>query len=165
MNTPADSTTSALQINLVSIAGDSTRLADLGGRAWLVVNVASRCGFTPQYDGLEALYRRYRERGLVVVGFPCNQFGGQEPGTEAEIASFCRTTHDVSFPLMAKVEVKGTGQHPLYRYLTRESSRPGEIQWNFTKFLLDSQGRVAARFEPAVEPLSEQVTAAVESLL
>ena len=154
-----------LEIGFVSTSGDSTRLASLGGGAYLVVNVASECGFTPQYEGLEKLYETYRDRGLVVVAFPCNQFGGQEPGTDAEIQNFCRVNYNVNFPLMSKIEVKGEGQHPLYRHLTRESERPGEIQWNFTKFLLDREGRVVARFEPAVEPLSDQVTRAVEALL
>lgn len=164
MKTPLVSA-GTLDIGFASNSGDSTRLASLGGHAYLVVNVASECGYTPQYDGLEQLYRRYRERGLVVVAFPCNQFGGQEPGTDAEIKEFCRVNYGVSFPLMAKIEVKGEGQHPLYKELTRNSSRPGEIQWNFTKFLLDEKGQVAARFEPSVEPLSEQVTQAVEALL
>ena len=154
-----------MEIGFLSTAGDSTRLASLGGSAYLVVNVASECGFTPQYEGLEKLYESYRDRGLVVVAFPCNQFGGQEPGTDLEIQNFCRVNYHVDFPLMSKIEVKGDGQHPLYRHLTRVSERPGEIQWNFTKFLLDREGHVAARFEPAVEPLSDQVTQAVEALL
>ena len=165
MNPPADTSRTVLQFDLATIHGDSTRLSLLGGRAWLVVNVASECGFTPQYDGLEKLYRQYKDRGLVVVGFPCNQFGGQEPGSEEQILNFCRTRYDVGFPLMSKIEVKGAGQHPLYRYLTRDSERPGEIQWNFTKFLIDSSGVVRARFESAVEPLSDQVKAAVEAVL
>ncbi len=155
----------ALDIGVVSTGGDSTRLASLDAHAYLVVNVASECGFTPQYDGLEQLYRQYRDRGLVVVAFPCNQFGGQEPGTDLDIQNFCRVNYGVSFPLMSKIEVKGEGQHPLYRHLTRHSERPGEIQWNFTKFLLDREGHVAARFEPTVEPLSDQVKQAVEALL
>lgn len=165
MNPQAGTDLAPMQIQLASITGDSSRLADLGGKAYLVVNVASECGFTPQYEGLEELYRTYRERGLVVVGFPCNQFGGQEPGTDEQIQTFCRTRYNVSFPMMSKVEVKGEGQHALYRQLTRSSERPGEIKWNFTKFLLDANGRVAARFEPAVEPGSEQVRKAVEALL
>lgn len=163
MNAPA--TTGTLDIGFASTQGDSTNLSALAGRAYLVVNVASECGFTPQYEGLEQLYGQYKDRGLVVVAFPCNQFGQQEPGTDAEIRDFCRTNYGVSFPLMSKIEVKGEGKHPLYQRLTRDSERPGEIQWNFTKFLLDSDGRVAARFEPAVEPLSNQVRESVEALL
>jgi glutathione peroxidase len=165
MNPPAGTEQTPGEIQLVSISGDTTRLTDLGGKAFLVVNVASECGMTPQYEGLEELYGRYKERGLVVVGFPCNQFGGQEPGSEEQIRDFCRTQYGVSFPMMSKIEVNGEGQHALYRYLTRRSARPGDIKWNFTKFLLDSTLQVVARFEPAVEPTSEQVTKAVEELL
>jgi glutathione peroxidase len=127
--------------------------------------VASECGYTPQYEGLEKLYRTYHDRGLVVVGFPCNQFGSQEPGNEKQILDFCRTHYDVTFPMMSKIEVNGDGQHALYRYLTHQSEHPGDIKWNFTKFLLDPQGHVVARFEPKVEPMSEQVQKAVEALL
>ena len=128
--------------------------------------MASRCGFTPQYTGLEALYRKYRERGFAVLGFPCNQFGSQEPGTEADIQSFCATTYDVSFPLFAKVEVNGADAHPLYRYLKGE--RPGilgteAIKWNFTKFLVDRNGSVVKRYAPTDKP--EDLDAAVAALL
>jgi glutathione peroxidase len=165
MNQPADTLVSPLQIEVQSIAGDSTRLANLGGKAYLVVNVASECGYTPQYEGLEALYDQYKDSGLVVVGFPCNQFGSQEPGSNSQILEFCRSRFDVSFPMMSKIEVNGDGQHPLYRYLTRNIAYPGDIKWNFTKFLLDSNGRVVARFEPKVEPLSDEVKTAVLKLL
>jgi glutathione peroxidase len=165
MNQTTQTATQPLDISLVSISGDSTSLSRLGGKAFLVVNVASECGFTPQYEALEKLYELYSPKGLAVVGFPCNQFGGQEPGSEAQILAFCQSKYNVSFPLMSKIEVKGDSQHPLYRYLTRESGRKGEIQWNFTKFLLDSKGNVVARFEPQVEPLSDQVKQAIEALL
>ena len=131
----------------------------------LAVNTASYCGNTPQYTGLEALHDQYGERGLVVVGFPCNQFGGQEPGTEAEILEFCTTTYDVSFPMLAKIDVKGENAHPLFKHLTRTGDFAGEVQWNFTKFLLNEQGEVVARFEPQVQPQAGQVTEAIEALL
>jgi glutathione peroxidase len=148
-----------------TISGDTSTLADLGGKATLIVNVASKCGFTPQYEGLEQLYKEYQEKGLVVVGFPCNQFGGQEPGSEEEVLTFCQTNYGVSFPMMSKIEVNGEGQHPLYRYLTKHSDRTGDIQWNFTKFLVDETGAVVARFEPAVKPQSAQVKEAIEKVL
>jgi glutathione peroxidase len=127
------------------------------GKALLIVNVASRCGFTPQYAGLEALYRKFRERGFAVLGFPCDQFGHQEPGNEAEIQQFCSLTYDVDFPLFAKIEVNGPNAHPLYRYLKKE--RRGllgteAIKWNFTKFLIDQQGEVVKRYAPADKPES-----------
>ena len=131
-----------------SLDGSERPLSEFRGQVLLIVNVASRCGFTPQYAGLEALYRSYRDRGFAVLGFPCNQFGSQEPGTEADIQSFCATTYDVSFPMFAKVEVNGADAHPLYRYLKGE--RPGilgteAIKWNFTKFLVDRNGSVVKR--------------------
>jgi len=144
-------------IEVQTITGQRRRLADYAGKALLVVNVASKCGFTPQYAGLEALYRRYKDRGLVVLGFPCDQFGHQEPGDEAEIQSFCSLNYGVSFPMFAKIEVNGAGAHPLYRYL--KQAAPGllgteGIKWNFTKFLVDPQGRVVARYAPTDKPES-----------
>jgi glutathione peroxidase len=135
--------------------GTPGTLADYRGKVLLVVNTASRCGFTPQYAGLEALYRKYRDRGLEVLGFPCNQFGAQEPGDAAEIAAFCSTRYDVSFPMFAKVEVNGDGAHPLFRHLKHEA--PGllgseAIKWNFTKFLVDREGRVVERHAPNTSP-------------
>ena len=137
------------------IDGAEQSLSDYAGQVLLIVNVASRCGFTPQYVGLEALWRKYRERGFAVLGFPCNQFGAQEPDSEAEIARFCTTQYDVSFPLFAKVEVNGDGAHPLYRHL--KAAAPGllgseAIKWNFTKFLVDRDGRVVRRYAPATAP-------------
>jgi glutathione peroxidase len=125
------------------------------GKVLLIVNTASKCGFTPQYQGLEELYQRYRPRGLVVLGFPCNQFGAQEPGAAAEIAAFCQKNYGVTFPMFGKIEVNGAGAHPLYRWL--KQSAPGllgseAIKWNFTKFLLDRSGRVKDRFAPATAP-------------
>jgi glutathione peroxidase len=138
-----------------TLQGVDKPLTDYRGKVLLIVNVASRCGFTPQYTGLEALYRKYHERGFEVLGFPCNQFGSQEPGTEAEIGQFCSTTYDVSFPLFAKVDVNGDNAHPLYRHLKGE--KPGvlgteAIKWNFTKFLVDRDGNVVKRYAPADKP-------------
>ena len=149
-----------------TLRGDETSLAPFADKTILAVNVASKCGLTPQYTGLEALYRKYRDRGFAVLGFPCNQFGAQEPGTEAEIGSFCSTTYDVSFPLFAKIEVNGEGTHPLYRLL--KSEKPGVlgtegIKWNFTKFLVDREGQVRKRFAPNDKP--EDLDADIAALL
>jgi glutathione peroxidase len=149
-----------------SITGDIVPLRRFQQRVLLVVNVASRCGYTPQYAGLERLYRAYARRGFFVLGFPCNQFGRQEPGREEEIRSFCASTYGVTFPLFAKIHVNGAGTHPLYVYL--KSARKGwlgfeRISWNFTKFLVDRNGRVVDRFGPATRP--EQVEPAVMQLL
>ena len=141
-------------------------LADYRGQVLLIVNVASKCGFTPQYTGLEALQRKYAGRGFQVLGFPCNQFGAQEPGDAAEIASFCSLTYDVSFPMFAKVEVNGAGADPLYAFLKAQKKGllgTAAIKWNFTKFLVGKDGRVAARYGPNVKP--EALEADIEALL
>ena len=132
-----------------------------------MVNVASRCGYTPQYKALEALYEKYKDKGLVILGFPANNFGAQEPGTNQEIKTFCSRNYNVSFPMYAKVSVKGDDQTPLYQYLTQktDSKITGDIKWNFTKFLVDRNGNVVQRFEPAVTPDSAEVISAVEKLL
>ena len=151
-----------------SIDGQQRALRDYAGKVVLVVNVASRCGLTPQYARLEELYGKYKDRGLEVVGFPCNQFGGQEPGTEAEIQSFCTTRYAVTFPLFSKVEVNGAGRHPIYEFLTSQPTRPdgpGDIRWNFAKFLVGKQGEVAARFAPPVDPLAPELIEAIERAL
>jgi glutathione peroxidase len=125
------------------------------GKALLIVNVASQCGLTPQYEGLEMLYRKYKDRGFVVLGYPCNQFGAQEPGNEAQIKEFCSTRYDVSFPLFAKIEVNGNSAHPLYQYLKQETAaelRPEPISWNFAKFLVDKNGGVVKRYAPSEAP-------------
>jgi glutathione peroxidase len=145
--------------------GTELKLSEIDGPI-LVVNVASKCGFTPQYEGLEKLYRTYKDRGLTILGFPCNQFGGQEPGDAAEIASFCSLTYDVSFPVLAKVEVNGDGADPLYKYLKK--SKPGlmgsrRIKWNFTKFLIDKDGIPVARYASTDKP--ESLAPAIEKLL
>jgi glutathione peroxidase len=142
-------------IPVIAIDGEAMTLERFRGQAMLIVNVASRCGFTPQYEGLEALYRKYKARGFVVLGFPCNQFGGQEPGTEAEIRGFCDEHYDVTFPLFAKIDVNGRNAHPLYRYL--KSVKKGllgreTIAWNFTKFLVDKNGAVLRRYGPRRKP-------------
>jgi len=149
-----------------TLDGREQALAEYRGKVLLVVNTASKCGFTPQYAGLEALWRQYRDKGLVVLGFPCDQFGHQEPGDEAEIREFCSLTYDVSFPMFAKIEVNGAGAHPLYRHL--KSARPGvlgleAIKWNFTKFLVDREGRVVRRYAPTDTP--EKIGKDLEALL
>ena len=138
-----------------TIGGDTQSLADFEGDVAVVVNVASKCGFTPQYEGLEALYRKYKDEGFVVLGFPCNQFGAQEPGDADEIANFCSTSYDVTFPMFAKVDVNGPKAHPLYQYLKK--AKPGfagstAIKWNFTKFLVDKSGRAVRRYAPQDKP-------------
>ncbi len=153
------------EIPFTTIQGDTTRLSDFSGNVVLVVNVASRCGFTGQYEGLEELYRRFESRGFTVIGFPANNFMGQEPGSNEEILDFCRTTYDVTFPMMAKINVKGRDIHPLYRYFTNESPHSGRITWNFNKFLLDREGNVIARFGSRTQPLDEDVITAIENAL
>ncbi|MGD8439614.1 MAG: glutathione peroxidase [Holophagae bacterium] len=152
---------------VTSIEGDTIDLTGYRGRPMLIVNTASKCGYTKQYDTLQQLYERFAERGFVVIGFPSNDFGNQEPGTEEEIASFCRLNYGVTFPMMAKVHTKGPEQASIYRTLTTETAEGirGEIGWNFTKFLVDGDGVVVQRFEPAVDPMSDEVIAAVERLL
>ncbi|WP_040797986.1 glutathione peroxidase [Nocardia higoensis] len=156
-------------IALRTLSGDETTLAELAGdKAVLVVNVASKCGLTPQYTGLVELQRTYGERGFTVVGVPCNQFMGQEPGTAEEIEQFCSTTYGVDFPLLEKTEVNGEGRHPLYAELTQAADAEGgagDIQWNFEKFLVDRDGKVAGRFRPRTEPTDPAVVAAIESAL
>ena len=137
-----------------TLDGQDVSLADYRGKVLLIVNTASKCGFTPQFEGLEALYRKYRERGLVVLGFPCNQFGAQEPGDAMEIASFCSLTYEVDFPMMRKIDVNGPSAHPLYAYLKK--AKPGllgtqSVKWNFTKFLVDRNGVVTRRFATNIE--------------
>jgi len=151
------------EFSVNSIDGRPVSLSEYKGKAVLLVNVASRCGYTPQYAGLEALYRKYKDRGLVVVGVPANNFGGQEPGSNAEIKNFCSRTYGVTFPMLAKISVKGADQAPLYQYLT--SSLGGEVKWNFTKFLAGKDGRPVARFEPKVTPDDPELAAAIEKAL
>ncbi len=157
---------SPYEIPLKDINGKETSLKAYKGKTILVVNVASKCGLTPQYAALESLYRKYKDKGLVVVGFPCNDFAGQEPGTNEEIKQFCSTKYDVTFPLFDKLHVKGPEQHPLYAALTgKEAQFPGDVKWNFGKFLIGKDGKVLHRFEPQVKPDATEVTAAIEAAL
>ncbi|KHL18488.1 glutathione peroxidase [Mumia flava] len=157
--------TSAYDFSAVDIDGNERSLSEFQGKAVLVVNTASKCGFTPQYEGLEELHRKYAEEGLVVLGFPCDQFGHQEPGDAEEIKSFCSLTYDVTFPMFAKIDVNGKDAHPLYQWL--RSERTGvlgdRIKWNFTKFLLDSDGQVVKRYGSRTTP--EALTGDIERLL
>jgi glutathione peroxidase len=155
------------EIPLTLIDGTETTFDDFRGKTVLVVNVASRCGLTPQYAGLEALYQKYKDSGLVVLGLPCNQFMGQEPGTEEDIQEFCQTNFGVTFPLTTKVDVRGKHQHPLYAELTKfkHGVLPGLVKWNFEKFLVNSEGTIVNRFASAVEPESPELVAAVEGAL
>lgn len=149
-----------------TIDGQETSLENFKGKVMLIVNVASKCGFTPQYKGLEQLYRQYKDKGLEILGFPCNQFGAQEPGDENEIKSFCSLTYDVTFPMFAKVDVNGANTHPLYAYLKKKEKGllgTEAVKWNFTKFLIDKQGNVIDRFAPQAKP--EDLSKKIEPLL
>lgn len=159
--------TSLYDIPLTLIDGTPASFGDFRGKTVLVVNVASKCGFTPQYAGLEALYQKYADQGLVVLGLPCNQFGGQESGAEEDIAAFCELNFGVTFPLTEKVDVRGKNQHPLYAVLTRFKTGilPGLIKWNFEKFLVNSEGVIVDRFSSTVEPGSADIERAIESAL
>jgi glutathione peroxidase len=157
---------SVYDFDVKTLRGEPRSMADYRGRTLLIVNVASACGFTPQYTGLEALYRKYHDRGFDVLGFPCNQFGGQEPGSAEDIATFCSTTYDVTFPLFAKVDVNGAHAHPLFEHL--KAAAPGAlgtkaIKWNFTKFLVDARGEVVERYGSSTTP--EQIDADVARTL
>ncbi len=153
-------------VPLKDIDGKDTSLKAFAGKVVLAVNVASRCGNTPQYAGMEALYAKYKEQGLVVMGFPCNDFGAQEPGTNTEVKEFCTSKYRVTFPMMDKLHVKGAEQHPLYKELSGPGSAfPGDVKWNFGKFLIGRDGKVVARFEPKAQPDSADVTKAIEEAL
>ena len=159
---------SLYDVPLSTLQGEATSLGAHQGQVLLLVNVASKCGLTPQYEGLERLQQTYGPRGFTVVGFPCNQFGAQEPGSPEEITTFCSTTYGVSFPLMEKLEVNGPGRHALYDALTAvpdAEGAAGDVQWNFEKFLVSPDGDVVARFRPVVDPEAPEVTEAIEALL
>jgi glutathione peroxidase len=158
---------SLYSFTLNSIDGKPAPLAEYKGKVVLIVNVASQCGYTPQYSALEAIYEKYKDQGFVILGFPANNFGAQEPGTNEEIKTFCSRKYSVKFPMYAKISVKGDDQAPLYAYLTKQTSPgiTGDIKWNFTKFLVDKNGNVVQRFEPAVTPDSKEVTSAIEKQL
>jgi glutathione peroxidase len=158
----------ALNFTMKSITGKDVNLADYQGKVLLVVNVASKCGLTPQYEELEALHEKLSDKGLVVMGFPCNQFGKQEPGTDAQIAEFCEATYKVKFPMFSKVDVNGEEAAPLYKYLTSVDTKPkekGKISWNFEKFVIGKNGQVVARFSPQTAPDSKEVMAVIEAEL
>jgi glutathione peroxidase len=155
-------------IPIHTLQGDDASLADFSGKTLLVVNVASKCGLTPQYEGLERLQKTYGDKGFSVVGFPCNQFMGQEPGTSEEIAEFCSATYGVTFPLMEKIDVNGDDRHPIYRELTETpdaEGNAGDITWNFEKFLVSGSGEIVARFRPQVEPEDPAIVGAIEAAL
>jgi glutathione peroxidase len=154
------------RFSLPRIDGDLESLGRYRGQVLLLVNVASRCGLTPQYEGLESLWDRYRDRGFAVLGFPANDFASQEPGTDAEIAEFCRSTYGVRFPMFSKIHVRGDEIHPLYRFLTSQPAPVGgDVRWNFQKYLVDRAGRVVMRFDPQVEPLHPDLVGRLEALL
>src|SRR5450631_2035925 len=156
------------EFTLNSINGTPTPLASFKGKVMLIVNVASQCGYTYQYEGLQALYLKYKDQGLVIAGFPANNFGEQEPGTDAEIGAFCKSKFGVTFPMFSKISVAGADKAPLYKFLTDKTANPktgGEIPWNFTKYLVDRDGKVLARFDSPVEPMSKELTSAIEAAL
>ena len=153
-------------IPVKDIDGTATNLSAYKGKVLLIVNVASKCGFTPQYTALEATYKKYSDQGFVILGFPCNQFGGQEPGSDEEIKQFCTSKYAVTFPMFDKIEVNGPNRHPLYVMLAGDSSPfPGNIHWNFTKFVIGKDGKILNRFDSKVKPDSPEVTAAIEAAL
>jgi len=159
---------SLYDIPLTTLGGEPTTLAEHKGKALLIVNVASKCGLTPQYTGLEQLQERYADRGFAVIGVPSNQFGNQEPGSAEEIQTFCSTTYGVTFPMMGKIDVNGPTRHPLYEELTQASDADGtagDIQWNFEKFLVDPAGTIVGRFRPMTTPESDEVITALEAVL
>lgn len=164
----AEPATSIYEFEMDDIDGNPVKLADYSGKVLLVINVASQCGYTPQYAGLEAIYEKYRDRGFAVLGFPANNFGNQEPGTNEEIKQFCTTNYNVTFPMFSKISVKGDDKHPLYLYLTgSEQGRRfgGEIKWNFNKFLIDRNGSIAGVYGSKTEPQSPELIARIESAL
>lgn len=156
---------SVYEFTMNDIDGKSVKLDSYKGKVLLIVNVASRCGYTPQYEGLQKIYDKYKSQGLVVLGFPANNFMGQEPGSDAEIKQFCSTKYNVSFPIFSKISVKGGDIHPLYQYLTQNANPPGEVKWNFAKFLIGKDGKIVARFDSGVKPESAELISAIESSL
>lgn len=168
MSSAAFAASSVHDFTMDAINGTPTPLASFKGKVMLVVNVASQCGYTYQYEGLQALYMKYKDQGLVVAGFPANNFGAQEPGSNAEIGAFCKSKFGVTFPMFSKISVKGSDKAPLYQFLTDPKANPktgGEIPWNFTKYLVDRNGKVLARFDAPVEPESPELTSAIEAAL
>ena len=167
-SSPGDKMNSIYDFSLKDIDRKEVNLSQYRGKVVLVVNVASRCGYTPQYEGLQKIYTKYKDRGFVILGFPANNFMSQEPGTDEEIKTFCSTKYNVTFPIFSKISVKGDDIHPLYKYLTSKETNPefgGDIKWNFSKFLVDKSGKIIARFEPKVTPESDPVIQAIEKAL
>jgi glutathione peroxidase len=160
MNTPG-----VYAFTMKTIDGKEKPLSEYKGKVALIVNVASFCGYTKQYSALEALYRKYKDKGFAILGFPANNFGAQEPGTDTEIKTFCTSKYDVTFDMFSKISVKGNDQHPFYKYLTNDTGFNGDIEWNFTKFLVDKNGTVVARYKSRIAPNDEQVTQKIEELL
>ncbi len=159
---------SIYDFTMKNIDSQDVKLNTYKGKVVMIVNTASKCGYTPQYEGLQALYDKYKDKGLVILGFPANNFMGQEPGTEAEIKEFCTTKYKVTFPMFAKISVKGEDQHPLYNFLTNKATNPefsGDVSWNFNKFLVDRSGKVVARYGSKDKPEGETITAAIEKYL
>lgn len=168
MATAADDHECALNFKAKTIDGKDVDLEDYEGKVVLVVNTASRCGLTPQYAGLQSMYEKYKEKGFVILGFPCNQFGSQEPGTNSEIKSFCSTKYNVSFPMFSKIDVNGEEAAPIYKYLTSKDVKPagkGRISWNFEKFLIDRDGNLIGRYSPRTRPDDAELVKAIESEL
>ncbi len=168
MTATAFAASSVHEFTLKALNGTPTPLASYKGKVMLIVNVASQCGYTYQYEGLQALYVKYKDKGLVIAGFPANNFGEQEPGTDAEIGAFCKSKFGVTFPMFSKISVAGNDKAPLYQFLTDKTANPktgGEIPWNFTKYLVDRNGKVLARFDAPVEPESKELTSAIEAAL
>jgi glutathione peroxidase len=164
--TPMAFSASLYDIPLKDINGKDTSLKEYKGKVLLIVNVASKCGYTPQYKGLQAIHEKYKDQGLVVLGFPCNQFGGQEPGSLDEIKEFCTSKYNVTFPMFDKLDVKGANQHALYKELSgKESPFPGDVKWNFGKFVVGRDGKVVKRFDSGAKPESAEVTGAIETAL
>ncbi|MFZ1729061.1 MAG: glutathione peroxidase [Bacteroidota bacterium] len=157
--------TGVLSFTMKSIDGKDVPLSDYSGKVLLIVNTASKCGYTPQYAALEKLYLRFKDKGLRILAFPANNFGAQEPGSNAEIKEFCSTNYDVTFDLFEKISVKGEEIHPLYHYLTAETEFQGDIKWNFTKFLVSRKGEVVARYETKIDPLDSEIISKIEGLL
>jgi len=166
MSTTLSQAESIYDLTVASLDGKPVKLSEYKGKVLLIVNVASKCGLTPQYKGLETLYQNNKDKGFVILGFPCNQFAGQEPGTATEIQSFCEKNYGVTFPLFEKLDVNGANRAPLYNILAGPSSPfPGDIKWNFGKFLIGTDGTIIARFEPTVTPDSPEITAAIDKAL
>jgi glutathione peroxidase len=165
MNADHHEETNALSFKMKNIQDQYTDLSQYKGKVVLMVNVASKCGYTPQYDGLQKLYSEYKDKGFTIIGFPCNNFGAQEPGTHAEILSFCKDNYGVTFPMMGKIDVKGESQAPLYKYLTSHPDHGGQIRWNFEKFLIDKKGNVLGHYPSKVTPQDADLKAAISKAL